>query len=255
MDKDLIKKRFSRAASTYSQKASIQQMVAGRMAWLIHRYVPRNYSHRTLEVGCGTGLFTRRLLKAVAPEQLVLNDICPDMARCFTDLPVNRVRFLSGDAERIVLPQGQGLIASCSALQWFNDPDAFFLRCYHALDDSGYLAFSTFGRENMQEITSLTGVGLPYRSLEELRSSLSATYDVLYTHEERFTLTFSSPLEVLRHLRETGVTGIRSQHWTRTDLTDFCNRYEACFSKLSTDGKAVTLTYHPIYIVAKKKSI
>lgn len=255
MDKNLIKNRFTKAVSTYSKNASVQQTVAGRMAWLIYRYVPRCCSHRTLEVGCGTGLFTRSLLKAVNPEHLVLNDICPDMARCFTDLPSTRVRFLSGDAEHIPLPHGQGLIASCSVLQWFTDPDAFFARCHRALDDLGYLAFSTFGCENMREIAGITGVSLPYRSLEDLKASLSVSYEVLFTHEEHFTLTFPSALDVLKHLRETGVTGISRQHWTRTDLHDFCSRYEERFGQSSVTGKSVTLTYHPIYIVAKKKTI
>lgn len=253
MDKPLIRQRFARAVATYPRQAAIQQTVAARMAGLVRHYVPQASCRRTLEVGCGTGLFTRRLLKAARPEQLWLNDLCPEVADCFADLPAERVRFLSGDAEHIRLPEGQGLIASCSALQWFARPEAFLQRCTRLLADTGYLAFSTFGRDNLRELTALTGQGLPYRSLDQLCRTLAPDFDLLFAHEERFVVRFATPTDVLRHLRETGVTGLRRQHWTKADLADFSERYVRRFGTPTADGTSVPLTYHPLYIIAKKK--
>lgn len=249
MDKDLIKKRFARAASGYPQAAVVQREVARRMAGMIHTCLPPEAFRRTLEVGCGTGLFTRALLEGARPERLVLNDICPEVEGCFTDLLGRRARFFAGDAETLAFPAGQTLITSCSAIQWFSRPEAFFDRCRMLLADGGCLAFSTFGRENLREVTSVTGTSLPYRSLEELRRTLSASYDLVHSSEDLVRLTFPSPLDVLRHLKQTGVTGIRRQSWTRADLADFCRRYSDNF----TVDRAVSLTYHPIYIIAKKK--
>ena len=117
------------------------------------------------------------------------------------------------------------------------------------LKTEGYLAFSTFGPQNVREIASLTSETLPYRSLEELRRTLSGVYQIVYSREEILHLTFSSPLDVLKHLQATGVTGIRNRKWTKGQLEDFCQRYHRQYA--AADG-TVSLTYHPIYMICKK---
>ena len=129
MEKKLIRTRFSRAVGSYPQAAVVQRDVARRMAGLLHTYLPPAKCRNALEVGCGTGLFTRMLLREVRPQHLMLNDICTNVQSYFTDILGADVSFCGGDAERVPFPAGQDLIASCSALQWFNDPEAFFERC------------------------------------------------------------------------------------------------------------------------------
>lgn len=250
MDKTLIRKRFTRAVGSYPQAATVQRDVARRMAALLRTYLPPSDCRNVLEVGCGTGLYTRQLLRNVHPQRLVLNDICPEVQYCFTDLFGSGVSFFGGDAEKLSFPSGQNLITSCSTIQWFNDPEGFFERCHRLLAEGGYLAFSTFGKENLCEITSITGTSLPYRSLDELRLSLSAHYETVYCSEDVVRLYFPSPIEVLHHLKQTGVTGIRRQAWTKEDLSDFSRRYTERFEQSDT---TVPLTYHPIYIIVKKK--
>ena len=140
----------------------------------------------------------------------------------------------------------------------------------------------------MKEIRELTGNGLPYRSREELEVALSPHFDILYSEEELIPLSFEDPIKVLYHLKQTGVNGLSTQssptgkqendlcssdnnsknnsrtnsknnsknnlpqqQWTRRDLQLFCERYTQEF----TQGTSVSLTYHPIYIIAKKKNV
>ena len=153
----------------------------------------------------------------------------------------------------------------------------FFERCNTLLNNQGYFAFSTFGKENMKEIRELTGNGLPYRSREELEVALSPHFDILYSEEELIPLSFEDPIKVLYHLKQTGVNGLSTQssptgkqendlcssdnnsknnsrtnsknnsknnlpqqQWTRRDLQLFCERYTQEF----TQGASVSLTYH-----------
>ena len=146
-------------------------------------------------------------------------------------------------------PGVQDLIVSCSALQWFVSPAGFFRRCHACLSEEGYLAFSTFGVRNMEEIASVTGQSLAYLSREELEKMLLPGYRLVWSEEELITLDFGTPLEVLRHLKQTGVTGIRSRSWTKGDLTAFCGSYSEKFG----NAGSVPLTYHPIYIIVKKE--
>lgn len=252
-DKQLIAERFAKAIDTYPQEAGVQRQIAAKMTRLLKAHIPLPCP-RIVEFGCGTGTYSRMLLDELHPQELLLNDLCPQMSRCFDSLPADApVSFLPGDAESADFPSGRTLITSCSALQWFESPENFFGRCHRLLGRNGHLAFSTFGKENLREIRRLTGNGLRYRSLGELTEALSAHFDILHAEEEQILLWFDHPTKVLYHLKQTGVTGVAGtsagQLRTRRDLQAFGTRYTQQFAK----DTSVPLTYHPIYIIAKKK--
>ena len=60
MDKALISRRFAKAVETSLDKADVQRYVAFRMAELTSRYISSDIQERVLEIGCGTGMFTRK---------------------------------------------------------------------------------------------------------------------------------------------------------------------------------------------------
>lgn len=251
INKQLVASRFSRVVESYNREAVAQKRIACRMNDMLVHFLP-NKPKRVLEIGSGTGFLTRQLTQAWQPEHLVLNDICAEMRTCYTDLlDSHRTVFMAGDAERLSFPGNQDLIVSCSVLQWFVSPDEFVGRCKALLAEKGYLAFTTFGCDNLKEVTSVTGNGLRYRSLEEWKRVLQLHYEVISVSEEHIRLTFDTPLQVLYHLKHTGVTAVSRQTWTRRDLQEFCDKYAQLFG----DGNAVALTYHPIYMIAKKKQI
>lgn len=251
MDKGLIKARFGRAASTYSHEATVQQRVAARLARMVSLHVPARWHRRVWEVGCGTGLFTEAYLREQTPGEMWLNDICPEMERCLAPLLSDRVHFAAADAEQTAPPQGASLIVSCSALQWFCDPMAFLRRCHEALPAGGCMAIATFGQDNLREVRCLTGTGLDYRTAAEWRSVLEEMgFRALRVDEEKIAMSFPTPVDVLKHLQRTGVTGIRRQAWTRERLETFARDYAHRFA--TSDGR-VSLTYHPIYLIMEKK--
>ena len=300
IDKALVARRFAHARDTYGSEARAQQQVAEKMLRLLTAYActsatapdgngdrqqPRNAAlsfRHIAEFGCGTGCYSRLLLRTLQPETLLLNDLCPEMEECIHDLltgggrlpcapqagnasgvlydadvelygsspATTAVSFLPCDAETLDFPQGTDLITSCSTLQWFADTERFFARCHRFLSDGGILAFSTFGKKNMREIHTLTGHGLEYLSLDNLKVLLSPRFEILYAEEEIVSLPFGTPLEVLRHLKQTGVTGTEKRVWTRGRLQSFCDEY---IRMCGNDDRSVSLTYHPIYVIARKR--
>ncbi|MDR1097034.1 MAG: malonyl-ACP O-methyltransferase BioC [Tannerella sp.] len=254
MNKELIARRFAKAAASYEEEAGIQRQIACKMAALLASHVRTENRPKILEIGCGTGVFSRLLIGLLDPAYMLLNDLCPGMQEQLKDIVNDRIIFRPGDAETYPFEQMNepyDLIASCSAIQWFGDPDAFFTRMHRLLAADGLFAFSTFGNDNMKEISSLTGQSLPYFSPEELKMKLAGRYDLLYISEERIPKQFNHPKEILYHLKRTGVTGIRQQPWTRARFTRFCDEYR---TRYSHQGKVI-LTYHPVYIIAQKKRI
>ena len=249
IDKELVKKRFSAVIGTYSEHAVAQHGIASTLASLIDEHAGKQCCRRMLEIGCGTGLLTRELLKRMQPGELYLNDICESFERFYWDLPGRPAHFVAGDAEVVGLPSDLDFIVSSSVVQWFENPVRFFQKCRCNLNEGGCIAFSTFGPNNLRELFQLTGRSLCYLSLECWKESLSGSYSWVHGEESLFQMHFPSPWDVLLHLKNTGVTGIGSRVWTKRELLDFCHDYEARFG----DGNGVPLTYHPVYVIVKKR--
>ena len=109
------------------------------------------------------------------------------------------------DIEQIPLTGKFDLIVSASTFQWLARPRATFAKLAAHLNTNGWLIFSTFGKNNFKELKAVTGQGLEYRSIVELSAWLSSEYDILYTEEQIHMLKFSDPLDILRHVKKTGV--------------------------------------------------
>lgn len=104
IDKALVARRFAHARDTYGSEARVQQQVAEKMLRLLtahactsatapdgngDRQQPRNAAlsfRHIAEFGCGTGCYSRLLLRTLQPETLLLNDLCPEMEECIHDL-------------------------------------------------------------------------------------------------------------------------------------------------------------------------
>ena len=252
MDKQLIGERFARAIPTYNRQAVVQRQIAERMVELVGDYLPPHAHNRVWEIGCGTGLFTRLYINRYAPKEMELNDLCPEMESVLTDVLGGHTSFAAYDVESH-RPAGRfSFIASCSSLQWLEQPLRFLERCKSSLHSDGYMAFSLFGEQNFRELKAVSGVALPYLSLAGwIQAAEAMGYRLVYADEELLPMTFGSPADVLRHLRHTGVAGIQRSAWTKGQLSDFTTAY---VNRYSTPDGGVRLTYHPIYIILKKQN-
>jgi malonyl-ACP O-methyltransferase BioC len=252
MDKNLMMSRFSKSARSYNNDAEAQQKVARRMIHLLQPYI-ENGVQRVVEIGCGTGIYSRLLIEQFAPQHFILNDIVQEMEQHCADILTHKnYSFIACDAEQWELPQQIDLLTSCSTFQWFRDLDVFFQKAHTALSNNGVFAFSTFGEENLCEISRLTGHSLRYTTLVELSEMLSQIgFSTLCAKEEKIVLTFDAPKDVLIHMKRTGVNGISQQKWTKSTLQRFSEQY---ISDFSVENDKFSLTYHPMYFICRKSS-
>ena len=245
----LLVSRFARAIATYEAQATVQREAADRLADLMgarfHVLGPR-----ILEIGCGTGLLTRRLLARFAPAELVANDLCPDMGVCFANVP--RVRFLPGDARTVPWPGPFDAIASASAVQWFDDLPAFAAQCAAALPPGGLLALSAFGPATLRELRALTGRGLRCPDETDFAAAFDGLFRPLARERAVRTLAFPDARAALRHLRETGVTATAdpSVRWTRARLEALDADWRRGFPH--PDG-GLALTYEPLWYLGARR--
>ena len=85
----IIGRNFSRYAHTYDNHAQLQKLMAEKLA----SFLPNDTSEQILEIGCGTGLFTKYLLAKQA-KKIFLNDISTGMIkhmRLKTKLPFSLI--------------------------------------------------------------------------------------------------------------------------------------------------------------------
>lgn len=254
IDKGRIAQRFRAARPTYDNEAHVQTLIARDLCgYMLKQGFPLQYD-KALEIGCGTGVMTKELVQRFNMKNLTLNDLdssCPINQDVWSRLPQSTF-YLSGDAEVIDLGAPYNLICSASTIQWFHDPRGFFSRIEKSLSSDGVIAISTFGNDNLHEVRQLTGHGLTYYSIDDIRSWLASAYEDILVVEAHETLLFKDGMEALLHLKKTGVGAAPgpTEKWTPGRLKQFCNDYKAIFE---TEDGYLPLTYHPIYIVARKK--
>ena len=274
IDKAQVAQRFAKAGQSYAEQAIVQKKICQHLIALMQNYLEQTDFEQTdfeqvdleqttfergFEIGCGSGNLTQLLLQNFKIQKLILNDLYPEVQQHFLDqkstLAQKKLEWLIGDIEQLNFPQNLDVIASSSALQWMVDLDVIFKNSSDALNFNGWLCFSTFGQQNFKEIKALTGQGLDYLDLESLREKLEAQdFDVLHLGESIETLSFDHPKQVLQHLKATGVTATATQHrWTKQSLQQFYSDYQQ-FSNRDERGQITySLTYHPIYCIARRK--
>jgi malonyl-ACP O-methyltransferase BioC len=207
-----------------------------------------------LELGCGTGLFTRMLVTHFRVERWTGNDIVCDTERLESFVRgagVREVSCIHADMETCDFGSGWNVICANASFQWLMDPYRFIGGLPRVMEPDGLLAYATFGPDNMHEMATVTGNGLRYATMEQHLEILARDSDVLVATEFRCRLSFDSPVDVLRHIKATGTNALAPGRWSRRDLEAFCLRYR---EQLGGDGEGVHLTYHPMLFVARVRT-
>jgi len=146
-------KQFDRQAHTYDQSSAIQIELVDKLTQSLWKHIDIPLQD-ILDVGCGTGHLSVHLANK-NPSTLHLLDLSTEMLT----LAQKRV----GTSTSLQLHQGNAedqqwdahsfdLIASSAALQWFQNPHAFFEKAFQWLKQKGWLAIATFGPATLQEL-------------------------------------------------------------------------------------------------------
>lgn len=224
-----------------------------------------------LEIGSGSGFLTRHLVAQYPDAQWIFNDITaesqgflPRYSSLLSDSSHSSChhsdiniglgsssssdwKFLCADGEFLdVAVESLDLVASASTIQWFSDIEGFIGRISCGLRNGGVLALATFGPQNFREITRVVGRGLSYPTVDEIAKwCLDSGLEVLCTRSWTQAQVFDTPIDVLRHIKATGVNSVVAERWTRSQLSDFQARYAAAY-------QPVTLTFEPIIVIARR---
>lgn len=203
----MVKKmNFDKQFKNYDQNAVTQKKVAKKLLTFIDK--SKKYD-TILELGCGTGIFTKTLYENLNFTHLDLNDIF-NTQDFFSNIPYRD--FFVENMEALTI-KNYSLIVSSSAFQWVENLENLI---YKTSKNTSHLVFSIYSKGNLVEIFNHFGVSLDYKSTEEIYQILKKYYTFVEFQEDEFTLEFSTPLKALKHLKETGVTGFSSSNYSLT---------------------------------------
>ena len=257
-DKRQVAASFSRAAGSYDSVAALQRAVGGHlMASLPQQLRPR----RWLDLGSGTGYFSRTLADTFAGSEGIALDIAEGMLRHARPLGGARY-FVAGDAERLPLKDGSlDLIFSSLAVQWCPDFAAVLAEARRALRPGGVFAFASLCvgtlrelRDSWQAVDGLVHVNR-FRELEDYRRLCAASGLQIRSLEVRPHVLHYPDVRSLTHElkalgahnlnlgRPNGLTG-------RERIRRLVEAYEGF-----RDDAGLPATYQAVYAVLEKPMI
>jgi len=162
-----VAQSFGARARSYDEHADLQRVVADQLA----RLVPTLTAPRVLELGCGTGLFSRHLLARYPDGTFLLTDLAPSMVeQCRRNLAhtgKDRVSFEIMDAARPTVEGPFDLIAASMTLHWLANPAGALVKLRKLLAPFGVLIYATISANSFPEWREVLGhQGLPIGLLE-----------------------------------------------------------------------------------------
>jgi malonyl-CoA O-methyltransferase len=275
--------RFDRAASTYGAHAQVQAAMAGTLIGLWPA-PPAEPAGPLLEMGCGTGLFTRQLLKRFPGADLLVTDAAPRMlaaareaaAPAGADAPRAAWELFdaSGEApvpEAVARIAPYALAASAAMVQWFPRLESHFRMVGSLLAPGGAYLVSGFSRDNFPELNAILAAppfaypGYPGHEAAGIRASAAAAgFAVEAYREDSLETVASTPRDFLDSIR--GLGSARrpesGKPMTRARLAILLDRYQERYScgggggggGGSGAGPGVRATWKPWYALLRKPS-
>jgi len=195
--------RFSEKAERYEERAFVQADLAAWTAQWLDRLA--DLPGPALEVGAGTGLFTRHLVKGLAEV------VATDASEAMVLLGKEHVPGASWSVHDAWAPRaGQwGGLFSSSLLQWCSDPVRTFSNWRELLLPGASMLHGFFLEGTLEELRSIDPGCLAVEFLPAKAWSAAleeAGFEVLEAQVKQVSYDFPSALELFRFLHGIGAT-------------------------------------------------
>jgi malonyl-CoA O-methyltransferase len=256
VDKEIIKRNFSRCAPFYDKYSTVQNLCALELISQVETNV--NNLNRILDIGCGTGNYTR-LLRIKFPQAIVKAiDISPEMIKIAKrKLQNEAIELIVADGESIDLRERFDLISSNVSLQWFENLKLTLLKYRQLLNENGLIAFSIFGsdtffqlNESLQELfkNDIQINSFNFFSQSKLEKILKSLFKKNSVQEKIYQERHNSLSEFLQKIKYTGARGSglnKRKLWTPKTM----DRLEKIYRE---KAKGIIVTYQVFFCRAMK---
>jgi malonyl-CoA O-methyltransferase len=249
IDKEIIKRNFSRYAAYYDRYSSIQNLCASR---LISKIKTNNFAN-ILEVGCGTGNYTKLLSERFSKAKIKTIDISFEMIKVAKEkLPDRKIEFVLTDGETADFNERFDLISSNACFQWFTNLEKSLARYKRLLNRNGVISFSTFGPLTFREldislrelfIENIETSSCAFLEKINIKKILKSLFKEIEIEQKIYKETYASLSELLKKIKYTGTTGSaekKRNFWTPQTIDKLEKIYKGRF-------KGITATYEALF--------
>lgn len=256
LDKNKVAQSFSRAAATYDSVAQLQRDIGAQLFAQLPDGLPAQSS--VLDLGSGTGFFTRQLAEKYPRSQIVGLDIAEGMLHYAAE-PSDGISWLCSDAELLPIADNSvDIIFSSLAIQWCNNLPQLMAELARVLKPAGQLHIATLGPHTLHELKSAWHQVDNYVHVNRFQSqqALIASIDLSQlildnVQQENRTLYYDRLTELTHELKALGAHNINSGKpeglTGRSRLLAFKNAYE-----LFRAPQGLPATYDVIYLRSSK---
>lgn len=244
--KQAIARGFGGACHTYDSASRLQKAMGDTLL----AGIPGGLSPETiLDLGCGTGWFTRRLATEYPNAAITGADLAPGMLKQAQAAGPNAAVWLNADAEQLPLADHSvDLIFSNLMIQWSRRPDVVLEECQRVLKPGGFLAISTLLDGTLHELKQAWAKADPGQAhvnrFVSQQDWQTLTADILPGVElevDSMILPYDSPMALNRELKDLGA-GFKGEERRRTATAP--GRFRAmCRIYPGSDGSGVLATY------------
>ncbi len=258
INKANIKRSFSRAADTYDSYSDVQSEVARHLL----ASIPRQRYDIIMDIGCGTGTFTRMLADIFKPSRIIAVDMVHEMISRTKSLMAgyHNLTCLEADAEELTCEDVPclDLIASSGVFHWFSDLNGMVHRCRQMLRPGGVIACALFGSNSLfelenvlEEVAGQDALLPPHTFPDEqaLVETFSASFPDIGLEKRVVKRTYPDLKGFLTSLKKTGVAPKgkkRVLFRSRAGLRKIEQRYTNAYG-------GIVATYEVFFILGRKQ--
>ena len=258
-----VRRSFDRAADRYDIAAVLQREVCDRILERLDyiKLVPQHI----LDIGCGTGYGSTKLLARYANANVAGIDIAPAMLRHagLRNVTPGAIRRLLGaavryrrvcaDAEALPLAADCAeLVFSNLTLQWC-DASRFFSEAERVLAPGGLLMFSTFGPDTLRELRKVFGTlderphVNPFLDMHDVGDMLvHAGFGDPVMDMEIITLTYADLKSLMVELKSIGAHNVMPGRRSGLMGKDAWHRLVTAYEQFRKDNR-LPATYEVVY--------
>jgi malonyl-CoA O-methyltransferase len=252
MNKELIRKNFSRCAPYYDKYSAVQRLCASRLITGLNGKRPAHI----LEVGCGTGNYTALLRKRFPRAGISALDISAEMVKKAREkLTDKTIEFITADGEKMDFQRKFDLISSNAAFQWFEDLETALSRYKKSLHPAGIISFSTFGPQTFHRLNYCLGQFFGEKEAKinscafpekiKLKRMLKRFFGKVEVGEAQYKEAYNKLSELLARIKYTGArgngagTGVnRKKIWTPKMINELEGIYKRKFGNIAVTYQA-----------------
>lgn len=210
-----ISRRFSVASSTYNQFADVQRITA---SIVMEKFAGYSGAFRIMDVGCGTGILTEKLMDVMSGSEIDAIDVSSGMideAKRSFGRKAKNVNWVVGDFVSYNADRKYDLIASNATLHWIDPISVAFNKASELLKDDGMLVFCVMLKGTLSSLVESRSRVAPEKSpavslpeaCDVLDALRDAGFSVLSKEQNIIRRHYESSKAMLEAISAQGVTG------------------------------------------------